>query len=35
MNTPESLLEAAEHALRLAKDNGGHQIRVYESEPDA
>ena len=26
----ESLLEAAEHALRLAKDNGGHQIRVYE-----
>ena len=32
---PESLLEAAEHALRLAKDNGGHQIQVYASEPDA
>ncbi len=32
---PESLLEAAEQALRLAKDNGGHQIRVYESAPRA
>jgi GGDEF domain-containing protein len=30
-DTTETLLEAAEQALRVAKNEGGHQVRVYRA----